>query len=53
MDKIVFLPQGTGTALDTLNEMLANGWKVIQMQSGASQEDVCCFVWIQKEENAQ
>jgi len=49
MEKIVYLPQGTGTALDNLNKFLESGWQVVEMHSVSSRDDFGCFVWIRKE----
>ncbi|MCL2089031.1 MAG: hypothetical protein FWH14_06075 [Oscillospiraceae bacterium] len=47
MDKVVYLPQGTGTALDNLNELLFNGWSIVEIHT----TDACCFVWIKKDKD--
>ena len=44
MDKIVYLPQGTGTALDGLNKTLEEGWEIVQMRTASCSEDSCRFV---------
>ena len=51
MDKIVYLPQGTGTALDNLNQLLENGWHVVQMSVASENECTGCFVWIRSGED--
>ena len=49
MDRIVYLVQGTGASLDNLNELLENGWKVVQMSVISENEAAGCFFWIRKE----
>ena len=44
MDKIVFLRKDSG--VDRLNELLENGWKVIQMTVSSENESTGCYVWI-------
>jgi len=54
MDKIIYLPQGTGTAMNNLNELLENGWTVVQMSTASENEAAGCFIWIRKNnDNAQ
>ena len=50
MEKIICLNQGSGSAWDEFNKLLANGWKIVQMQTGSSNDGACCFVWIKKKD---
>ena len=47
--KIICLNQGTGTAYERLDELLASGWVIKQIASASSDDGACCFVWLEKE----
>ncbi len=46
--KIICLNQGSGSAYDTLNDLLNEGWIIKQMQTGSDSDGSCCFVWLEK-----
>ena len=50
MDKVVYVTMGTGTALDNLNELLANGWEIMQMEPVEADDCAGCFFWIRNED---
>jgi len=50
MQKIICLNQGSGTAHDKFNELLADGWVIKEMQAAGSSDGACCFVWIEKDD---
>ncbi|MBO4751048.1 MAG: hypothetical protein J5546_12135 [Lachnospiraceae bacterium] len=48
--KIICLNQGSGTAYERLDEMLASGWVIKQIATASSSDSACCFVWLEREE---
>ncbi|MCL2095792.1 MAG: hypothetical protein FWH10_02675 [Oscillospiraceae bacterium] len=51
MDKIIYAhKKGENGELEKLNELLENGWKVIQMSIAQEQETYGCYVWIRKDD---
>ena len=44
MEKIIYLNEGSGSNWDKLNEMLSDGWKIVQIKTSKGG----CFVWIKK-----
>ena len=52
MDKIIYVHRkGDQGELKELNEMLENGWKVVQMSAVSEQETYGCYVWIKKDDS--
>ena len=48
--KIICLNQGSGTAYEKLDGLLASGWVIKQIASAGSADGACCFVWLEREE---
>jgi hypothetical protein len=51
MDKIIYVhKKGDDGELKKLNELLENGWKVIQMSAVSENETYGCYIWIKKDD---
>ena len=52
MDKFIYVhKKGEQGELERLNELLENGWRVMQMSAVSEAETYGCYVWIREQDD--